>query len=87
MRESIDLVPLPGPRGLAEESGEIDRNSEIAMNFPASTQDSIVLEPLQGEMIDNFQGDTAASSPVGLTAREMRRAGLTGEAIWEKIVL
>jgi hypothetical protein len=55
------------------------------MNFPASTQDSIVLEPLQGEMIDNFQGDAAASSPVALTAREMRRAGLTGEALWEKV--
>jgi hypothetical protein len=56
------------------------------MNFPASTQDSIVLEPLQGEMIDNFQGDAAASSPVALTVREMRRAGLTGDVIWEKVV-
>ncbi len=44
------------------------------------------MEPLQGEMmIDNFQGDAATNSPVGLTTREMRRAGFTGEAIWEKV--
>jgi hypothetical protein len=46
MRESVDLTPLPGPRGSAEASDTIDRNLEIAMNFPASTQDSTSLEPL-----------------------------------------
>ncbi len=84
VRESVNLTPLPGPSGVAEASEATDRNFEVVMNFPASTQDSIVLEPLQGEMIDNFQGDAAASSPVALTAREMRRAGLTDEARWEK---
>jgi hypothetical protein len=47
MRESVDLTPLPGPSGLAEASDEIDRNSEVTMNFPASTQVSTALEPLQ----------------------------------------
>ncbi len=70
---------------MAEASDEIDRNLEVAMNFPASTQDSTALEPLQGEMIDNFHGDAVANSPVGLTVREMRRAGLTSETIWEKV--
>jgi hypothetical protein len=71
---------------MAEASDEIDRNSEVAMNFPASTHDSTALEPLQGEMIVNFQGDAAENSPAGLTAHEMRRAGLTSEAIfWEKV--
>ncbi len=69
---------------MAEASEATDRNSEVVMNFPASTQDFIVLEPFQGEMIDNFQGDAAASSPVAVIAREMRRAGLTDEARWEK---
>jgi hypothetical protein len=85
MHESVDLTPLPGPRGLAEASDEIDRNSEVAMNFPARAQDSTALEPLQGEMIDNFHGDAVARSPEGLSAREMRQAGLTSETIWEKV--
>jgi hypothetical protein len=85
MRESVNLTPLPGPSGVAEASDATDRNSEITMNFPASTQDSTALEPLQGEMNDNFHGDAAANSPVGLTAREMRCAGLTSETIWEKV--
>jgi hypothetical protein len=85
MRESVDLTPLPGPRGSAEASDEIDRNAGDAMNFPASTQDSTALEPLQGEMIDNFHGDAVAKSPEGLTVREMRRAGLTSETIWETV--
>jgi hypothetical protein len=46
MRESVNLTPLPGPSGVAEASEATDRNSEVVMNFPASTQDSIVLEPL-----------------------------------------
>jgi hypothetical protein len=85
MRESVNLTPLPGPSGVAEASDATDRNLEITINFPASTQDSAALEPLQGEMNDNFHGDAAADSPVGLTAREMRRAGLTNETIWEKV--
>jgi hypothetical protein len=85
MHESVKLTPLPGPSGVAEASNATDRNSEITMNFPASTQDSAASEPLQGEMNDNFHGDAAANSPVGLTAREMRRAGLTSETIWEKV--
>ncbi len=83
MRESVDLTPLPGPRGSAEASDEIDRNFGDAMNFPASTQDSTALEPLQGEMIDSF--DAVAKSPEDLTVREMRRAGLTSEMIWETV--
>jgi hypothetical protein len=85
MRESVDLTPLPGPSGAAEASDEIDRNSEVAINIPASTQDSTALEPLQGEMIGNFHGDAVARSPEGLSARDMRRAGLTSETIWEKV--
>jgi hypothetical protein len=55
MRESVNLTPLPGPSGVAEASEATKRNSEeVVMNFPASTQGSIVLELLQGEMIDNF---------------------------------
>ncbi len=54
MLESVDLTPLPGPQGSAEASDEIDRISEVTMNFPASTQESTALGPLQGEMIDNF---------------------------------
>jgi hypothetical protein len=84
VRESVNLTPLPGPSVVAEASEATDRNIEVVTNFPASTQDSIVLESLQGEMNDNFQSDAAASSPVVLTAREMRRAGLTDEARWEK---
>ncbi len=58
--ESVDLTPLLGPRGSAEASDEIDRNSEVTMNFPAMTQDSTALEPLQAEMIDNFQSYAVA---------------------------
>ncbi len=54
---------------MAEASNATDRNSENTMNFPAATQDSAALEPLQGEMNDNFNGDAAANSSVGLTAR------------------
>ncbi len=36
-------------------------------------------------MIDKFHGDAEAKSPEGLTVREMRRAGLTSETIWEKV--
>ncbi len=43
-----------------------------------------MLKPLQGEMSDNSQSDAASSSPVALTAREMRRAGLTDEVREEK---
>jgi hypothetical protein len=85
MRESVNLTPLPGPSGVAEASDATDRNPEIYKNFPASTQDSAALEPLQGEMNDNFHGDAAANSPGGLTAHELRRAGLTSETIWEKV--
>jgi hypothetical protein len=85
MRESVDLTPLPGPRGSAEASDEIDRISEVVMNFPTSKQDSTALEPLLGEMIDNFYGDAVAKLPEGLTVREMRRAGLTSETIWETV--
>jgi hypothetical protein len=46
VRESVNLTPLPGPSGVTEASEATDRNSEVVMNFPASTQDSIVLEPL-----------------------------------------
>ncbi len=84
VRESVDLTPLPGPSGMAEASEATDRNIEIVTKFPASTQDSIMLEPLQGEMSDNSQSDAASSSPVPLTAREMRRAGLTDEVREEK---
>ncbi len=71
MRESVALAPLPGPRGSAEASDKIDRNSEVS---------------LQREMIDNFHGDAVARSPAeGLTVREMRRAGLTSETIWETV--
>ncbi len=48
VHESVNLTPLPGPSGVAEASEATDRNFEVVMNFPASTQDSIVLEPLQG---------------------------------------
>ncbi len=87
MRESVDLTPMTGPHGLTEEASEtIDRNSEVVDNFPASMQDSTALEPLQGEMIDNFHGNAVAKSPEGLTVREiMRRAGLTSETIWETV--
>jgi hypothetical protein len=84
VRESVSLTPLPGPSGVAEATEATDRNSEVVLNFPASTQDSIVLEPLQGEMSDNFQSDAAESSSVALTAREMRRAELTDEVREEK---
>jgi hypothetical protein len=84
MRESDDVPPMPGHHGSTEEASSetIDRISEVVNNFPASMQVSTALEPLQGEMTDNFQGDAAADSPVGLTVREMRRAGLTSETIW-----
>ncbi len=83
MRESVDLTPMPGPHGSAEASETIDRISEVVNNFPASMQVSTALEPLQGEMTNKFQADAAADSLVGLTVREMRRAGLTSETIWE----
>ncbi len=44
-----------------------------------------MLELLQGEMNDNSQSDAASSSPVALTAREMRRAGLTDAVREEKL--
>jgi hypothetical protein len=69
---------------MANASEATNRNIEIVTNISASTQDFIMLEPLQGEMSDNSQSDAASSSPVALTAREMQRAGLTNEVREEK---